>query len=666
MIIPNPPPEKLERLWKPGYEEVLAKNGVDSRFKSDPTTGNTKTPTVKNHRVSPSSTPRPRLRNRASGSNNGFFNSPPPPPPPPPPSGFPPPPSGPPPKATTSQACLSPGTTITYTDSNGTQYNYTNLAGGCLGLDVGENGQPSNVTINGATNGANGLFDPFYASVTPQTFALAGATIAAGILLILLFLSRTRKPWVQKIAALFMTVSLIVYMIESIDMLREQYQEGRYDADALRDVNQILVCKIWSYIADFAIYLAQIQTLMRIFPRRRDKVIIKWTGFSLVVLTQIFCALYAFVQPSAPPPGQRSTAWQIFLQVLPPLTYLFSIALAAIYACCVIYFGFIHRRVAFTVPAGLILALLSLACITMPIVFFCLDIWTTFVVGWGQYIKATASIGSTIIVLEWIERVDEGEAKRDGKSAILGRRVFEDEFESTRMPKSSDSFDGFGGLVRKLGIASIFSSIADKASDLSLKFQTKLDRRSSVHDPAPAGVTDIALSELNSSPALVEPAQQSPQTVSEDTPTVTTGDDTYVSASASAANTITTASGPSSYSPVTGGRRPKKQHHYPIARSNRARQLLDPSPHPSSSSDPSFVEPSTSRAIPTFTPSTPDTLEDVSEEPDSNAASFHTRNSDDARARFTILPGFTTGDYFIEPGELEKRGWTPGDPSSSS
>jgi hypothetical protein len=119
------------------------------------------------------------------------------------------------------------------------------------------------------------LHDPFYASVTPQTFALAGATIASAILLILLFLSRTRKPWTQKLAAFSMAVSLVTYMVVSVNMLEQQYIEGRYDADALRGVNQETVCKIFAFIAAFVIYLAQMQTLMRIFPRKRDKVIIK-------------------------------------------------------------------------------------------------------------------------------------------------------------------------------------------------------------------------------------------------------------------------------------------------------------------------------------------------------------------------------------------------------
>ena len=566
----------------------------------------------------------------------GFFDSDPPAPPPRPPPA-------------SSQACLSPGSTVTYIDANGTTHNYTNLGGNCLGLDVGEAGsQISNVTI---TSGQMSLHDPFFASVTPQTFALAGATIATAILLIMLFLSRTRKPWIQKLATFSMTVSLVTYMVVSVEMLQEQYLEGRYDADALRGVNQIMVCKVFAYIAELMIYLAQVQTLMRIFPRKRDKVIIKWTGLALILLTMLFCGLFNFLQPSAPPPGQRSTAWQIFLQILSPLNYLFSIALATIYALCVMYFGIVHRRVAFTIPAGFILACLSLACITMPIIFFCLDIWAEFVVGWGQYIRSIASIGSAVIVWEWIERVDEAEMKRDGKSGVLGRRIFEDEFDSTtKLSSSSESSGGWRDWGKKIRVPSLISGISDKASEWSLKLQSKLDRR--VSTPSPPPLNELALSDLNASTSLQSGAVTTPS-ASDETRTTTTGDDAFT------ATTYTQTSAVSSSSPLVSGKRPKKKHHYPIARSaNRTRQLTLT---PSSTQSPPLA--STSLRTEVFDPSSstvPVTRrsEDGERPESSNAPSFRSRESDDPRARFSTLPGFTAGDYFLDPADMEKRGWT--------
>jgi ABC-type multidrug transport system fused ATPase/permease subunit len=591
--------------------------------------------------IPPTTTPASRLTNTSSVLGSQISQSSPsrdpPPAPPAPPSG-----------ASSGQACLSPGSTVTYIDANGTAHNYTNLGGNCLGLDVGESSTP-NLTVQDD----HPLHDPFFASISPQILALAGATIAAAILLILLFLTRTRKPWVQKLATLAMTVSLVIYMVVSVDMLQDQYANGSYDADTLRDVNQNLACKVFAYIADFVIYLAQVQTLMRIFPRKRDKVIIQWTGLGLILLTMVFCALFQFLQPTAPPPNKQSTAWAIFIQILPPLNYLFSIALAFIYAVCVFYFGVVHRRVALTVPAGLILAFLSFICITMPIIFFCLDIWAKFVVGWGQYIRSIASIGSAVIVWEWIDRVDESESKRIGKNAILGRRIFEDEFDNARVPKSpsSDSFQWleWGKKVH------IFSGISEKASEWSMKLQSKLDRRAPTPPPQP--VTQLALSTLDSaSSPRPGGSESSPLSNSDDTRTTTTGDDAFTGTS----NTVTSAA---SVSPLVGAKRPKKKHHYPIARTaNRTRQLALTS---SSTQSPQLerTRESVFESSVTLEPSAPsihtsdrDSLHD--RPASSNAPSFHSRESEDQRARLSVLPGFTTGDYFIEPGEMEKRGWT--------
>ena len=647
IVIPSVPRSlRAKRQWKKRLQlEYDAQgNGVVKRDsdaqESTPTTP-TSPSTSRSHPPPQRPPPPPGL-----GTSSGFFNSGP---------------GGPPPSAKSSsgnnQPCLLPGGTLTYTNSNGTVQNYTNLGGNCLGLDVGETGS-GNSSVNGLS-----LHDPFFASVTPQTFALAGATIAAAILLVLVFLSRTRKPWIQKIATFATTVSLVTYMVVSVNMLEVQYAEGRYDADALRNVNQNLVCQIFAYIAELVIYLAQVQTLMKIFPRKRDKVIIKWTGLCLIVLTMIFTALMQFLQPSAPPPGQRSSAWQIFMQILPPLNYLFSIALALIYALCVIYFGIIHRRVAYTIPAEFILALLSLACITIPIIFFCLDIWAEFVVGWGQYIRSIASIGSVIIVWEWMERVDESEAKRDGKSAVLGRRIFEDEFDvsarsKTPRPGSSESL--FLGWGKKISVPSLFSSISDKVSGWSLKLQSRLDRRASTPINS---VTALALSDLHSSISPRPPGSVSSPSAADDTRTVvtsTTGDDAYASTS------YTGTSGASSFSPLVGGRPPKKKHHYPIARSaNRTRQLTQ-TPSISTQSPPipevreSVFDPSPSvePSAPSLHASDNDSLH--GRPTSSNAPSFHSRESEDrrARARFSVLPGFSTEDYFIDPADLEKRGFT--------
>jgi hypothetical protein len=264
-------------------------------------------------------------------------------------------------------------------------------------------------------------------------------------------------------------------------------------------------------------------------------------------------------------------------------------------------------------------------------------------VGWGQYIRSIASVGSTVIVLEWIERVDEEETKRDGKSGVLGRRIFEDEFDSPKKPCSSDESGSRWNLGKKIRISSIFSGLSDKASEWSLKLQSKLDRRAS--SPTLPLVTELALSNLNSAITSNNGPLLSTASPSEDTRTTTTGDDYTTS--------YTGTSAASSFSPLVSGKRPKKKHHYPIARSaNRTRQLTQ-----TPSLSPQFLVSEVPLVSTSASPNLAPESDDI-EQLSSNAPSFHSRESEDRRARFSVLPGFTTGDYFLGPSDLEKRGWT--------
>jgi hypothetical protein len=59
--------------------------------------------------------------------------------------------------------------------------------------------------------------------------------------------------------------------------------EGYLDSSALVDdvVNTVLI-RVVRIISDSFLWLAQVQTLIRLFPRHKEKVTIKWLGESAV------------------------------------------------------------------------------------------------------------------------------------------------------------------------------------------------------------------------------------------------------------------------------------------------------------------------------------------------------------------------------------------------
>ncbi|EFR04696.1 pH-response regulator protein palH/RIM21 [Nannizzia gypsea CBS 118893] len=152
----------------------------------------------------------------------------------------------------------------------------------------------------------------FYASTSPQMYAIATATVLAYVLSIILFITpRTffiggrgggflgrhgmisgsygsssvigvgGRPWLQKIAALTVAISLTIATADSFAVAKKQYEMGYMDSTALtNEVVNGLELRIIRVISSTFLWLAQVQTLIRLFPRHKEKVVIKWPNIA--------------------------------------------------------------------------------------------------------------------------------------------------------------------------------------------------------------------------------------------------------------------------------------------------------------------------------------------------------------------------------------------------
>lgn len=315
------------------------------------------------------------------------------------------------------------------------------------------------------------FYDPFYASTFPQCYALAATTVVAYTLVIMLFITPRSfvnggvvvlgrkgftnagtgtsiggRPWLQKVAALSVAISLTIATAATFRSAEAQYADGIQNAQTLQeDVLGGYELKIIRIISNTFLWLAQAQTLIRLFPRQREKVIIKWTAFALITLDVIFQSLNSFVYTN-----QGATRPRTFTDAVPALSYLFALALGVLYAAWVIYYSLMKKRYAFYHPQMKNMALvaaLSLLAILVPVVFFILDISKPDFTGWGDYVRWVGAAAASVIVWEWVERIEalEREEKRDG---ILGREVFDgdemldmtpaDEARARRLKSSHD------------------------------------------------------------------------------------------------------------------------------------------------------------------------------------------------------------------------------------
>lgn len=296
--------------------------------------------------------------------------------------------------------------------------------------------------------------DPFYASVTPQVYATGAATVIAWMLVFMLLITpRTffmggasnvsgllgrrgmisgsrggasiigvgTRPWLQKVAAFTVAASMTIATADTFRVAEQQYLTGFMDAEKLRsEVVNSTELKVSRIVSDIFIWLALVQTLIRLFPRHREKVLIKWIGFALIILDATFSILNTFIGNAGGRPRFPTDA-------IPALNYLFSLVLSMLYALWVVYYSICKRKYAFYHSYMWNLSLIaafSIIAILTPVIFFVTDISDSQVAGWGDYFRWVGAAASSVIVWEWVERIEavEREEKKDG---ILGREVFD-------------------------------------------------------------------------------------------------------------------------------------------------------------------------------------------------------------------------------------------------
>lgn len=381
--------------------------------------------------------------------------------------------------------------------------------------------------------------DPFHASITPQAYATGAATVIAWMLVIMLIITprtfhagnasghsglmgRRRgiisgasgggsvigvgsRPWLQKVAALTVALSLTLATADTFKIAARQYNDGFIDAMDLRDeVVASMEIRVSRVISDVFIWLAQVQTLIRLFPRHKEKVMIKWVGFALILLDITFSSLNSFG------PYDNNSRPTHFDTAIPALSYLFQLSLSMLYAAWVMYYAITKRRYAFyhaMMWNMTVVASLSIIAILTPVVFFITDIANDTIAGWGDYFRWVGAAAASVIVWEWVERIEvlEREERKDG---ILGREVYDGDDMLDTTPSTISSHwshkvsekgkrksgggggGGGGGLAaftsaRKAHLAHVTEKLGRRFND-SPNAEARKER--TIHIPVPAPV----------------------------------------------------------------------------------------------------------------------------------------------------------------------------------
>ncbi|KAK9239402.1 PalH/RIM21-domain-containing protein [Lipomyces kononenkoae] len=282
---------------------------------------------------------------------------------------------------------------------------------------------PSSSTIVSSLTPTSSLKNPFYSSTIPIAYTVGGTTVLAWVLLLLLLITPQTRPYLQKLATFSVALSLTIALRECSAILERQYDQAYEDAEELRAyIDGGFSLNIFRVVSYVFLWLAQVQTLIRLFPRHREKKIIKWLGLALMIVDATFWSLQSFLPTRV---GDQKS----FRDAIPALAYLFRIILSLLYAAYVVYYSISKRVYAYHIK-NLILALLSLVAVLTPIIFFLLDVSRQWIAGWGDFVGWVGAAAASVVVWEWVERIEFLESKMQ-ETGVLGRQVFEEEMLET-------------------------------------------------------------------------------------------------------------------------------------------------------------------------------------------------------------------------------------------
>lgn len=272
----------------------------------------------------------------------------------------------------------------------------------------------------------------FHSSLSPLLYSLSSSTVIC-VLLNLVIFDGPRRPFLQKFSITLSSVYLLTGFIFATRKLELQYNEGFQEGNLLRyELETSRAINILHVIFDTILLSMEVQTLMSLFPRQKEKRLIFWVGGALIVVSQVLWSVSVF----DPNSNRKESA-------LPAFVYLFQISISIMYFGCVVYYAVTKHRSAFSRSLGFF-SFVSMLASVAPIALFIVDVGGWWVVEWTDSVSWLTSILSIVTVWEWARRVESRERHRE-KDRVLGRQIYEDEGQVLpkifRSKSSSDDSD---------------------------------------------------------------------------------------------------------------------------------------------------------------------------------------------------------------------------------
>lgn len=264
-------------------------------------------------------------------------------------------------------------------------------------------------------------YGDFKYSIYPLIYSLTVSTVMAIFLTIIVFTNHTQRPsWLLRVGSLLASVNLIILMVRAIIFLKDQHNIGISDGEKLLDdLQSNEVFNIIDFIFVLIAQFAQVQIIIRLFSRVKEKRVSFVLGGTLSICAQVIWGVSTF--------SNFDQTDDSDISILPAFTYLLRIALATMYSGLIIIYSFGKRNFIFQ-RSIILLTVLTFLVINLQIAFFVTDISNIWVSELSEIFNTTIYVSVTVIPWEWINRVHALE-RHEQREGVLGRPVYEDEYK---------------------------------------------------------------------------------------------------------------------------------------------------------------------------------------------------------------------------------------------
>lgn len=268
----------------------------------------------------------------------------------------------------------------------------------------------------------------FLYTVYPIIYSLSCCTFICCFLALILFTKqymRSHKPTVLiKLSTLSTGLYVLSIYIYSAIMLYKQRDYLISSGDLLiMKMQQKIAFNVVDLVVVIMLQLSQVQIIMRLFPRRREKRFTFIAGLLLSISSQTMWSI-AFFLPS----GERfgtDPDYDSSIAILPLFVYLLRIAMSMLYTCLFVVYFFNKRQYIFN-PKVLPLTVFTFIIMNSSFAIFIADISNIWMNELSELFNVTAYVVINVVSWEFINRIILLE-KFEQKKGILGRQFYDEE-----------------------------------------------------------------------------------------------------------------------------------------------------------------------------------------------------------------------------------------------